>query len=193
MYNFTTTSSTRSAEDLDGHGSHTASTIAGNNWQAPFGGGTFSVSGVAPHANVIAYKVCTTGCSSSASSQAANQAVIDGADVLNFSISGGVTPWSDSVSIAFRNAVGAGVFVAASAGNDGPDAGSVNHAVVGQRRSIGSNYQIPILGQYFDNESFLALEIIVERTFGHTGCRRNLLHAGSIEAAGADEFPSLFQ
>lgn len=127
MYNFTTTSSTRSAEDLDGHGSHTASTIVGNNWQAPFGGGTFSVSGVAPHANVIAYKVCTTGCSSSASSQAANQAVIDGADVLNFSISGGTSPWSDSVSIAFRNAVGAGVFVAASAGNDGPDAGSVNH------------------------------------------------------------------
>jgi len=127
MYNFTTTAATRSAEDLDGHGSHTASTIVGNHWQAPFGGGTFLVSGVAPHANVIAYKVCTTGCSSSASSQAANQAVIDGADVLNFSISGGVSPWGDSVSIAFRNAVGAGVFVAASAGNDGPDAGSVNH------------------------------------------------------------------
>ncbi|MBA8886510.1 subtilisin family serine protease [Dokdonella fugitiva] len=127
MYNFTTTSATRSGEDLDGHGSHTASTIVGNHWQAPFGGGTFLVSGVAPHANVIAYKVCTTGCSSSASSQATNQAVADGADVLNFSISGGVSPWADSVSIAFRNAVGAGVFVAASAGNDGPVAGSVNH------------------------------------------------------------------
>jgi len=127
MYNFTTTAATRSGEDLDGHGSHTASTIVGNHWQAPFGGGTFLVSGVAPHANVIAYKVCTTGCSSSASSQATNQAVADGADVLNFSISGGVSPWADSVSIAFRNAVGAGVFVAASAGNDGPVAGSVNH------------------------------------------------------------------
>jgi subtilisin family serine protease len=127
MYNFTSTSSTRSAEDLDGHGSHTASTIVGNHWQAPFGGGSFQVSGVAPHASVIAYKVCTSGCSTSASSQAVNQAVVDGADVLNFSISGGVSPWSDSVSIAFRNAVGAGMFVAASAGNDGPVAGSVNH------------------------------------------------------------------
>ncbi|MGN6518240.1 MAG: S8 family serine peptidase [Dokdonella sp.] len=127
MYNFTTTSSTRSGEDLDGHGSHTASTIVGNHWQAPFGGASFLVSGVAPHATVIAYKVCTTGCSTSASSQAVNQAVVDGADVLNFSISGGVNPWSDSVSIAFRNAVGAGMFVAASAGNDGPVAGSVNH------------------------------------------------------------------
>lgn len=127
MYDFTSTSPTRSATDLDGHGSHTSSTIAGNHWLAPFGGGTFTISGVAPHANVIMYRVCTTGCSSSASSQAVNRAVIDGVDVINFSISGGISPWTDSVSIAFRNAVGAGIFVAASAGNDGPDAGSVNH------------------------------------------------------------------
>jgi len=127
MYNFTSSSSTRSGEDLDGHGSHTASTVGGNHWEAPFGGGTFLISGVAPHANVISYKVCTTGCSTAASSQATNQAVADGADVLNFSISGGTSPWTDSVSIAFRNAVDAGVFVAASAGNDGPVAGSVNH------------------------------------------------------------------
>jgi subtilisin family serine protease len=127
MYDFTSTAPTRSASDLDGHGSHTASTIAGNHWTAPFGGGTFNISGVAPHATLIAYRVCTTGCSTSASTQATNQAVIDGADVLNFSISGGVSPWGDSVSIAFRNAVAAGTFVAASAGNDGPVAGSTNH------------------------------------------------------------------
>ena len=128
MYDFTSSSSTRSANDLEGHGSHTASTVTGNHWQAPFGGGTFTISGVAPHANVIAYRVCTaSGCGTSASSQAVNQAVADGVDVINFSISGGVSPWGDSVSIAFRNAVDAGTFVAASAGNDGPDAGSTNH------------------------------------------------------------------
>jgi len=127
MYDFTTTSSTRTANDLDGHGSHTASTIAGNHWNAPFGGATFTISGVAPHANVIAYRVCTSGCSSSASTQSVNQAIADGADVINYSISGGTSPWTDSVSIAFRNAVSAGLFVAASAGNDGPVAGSVNH------------------------------------------------------------------
>ncbi len=128
MYDFTSTSSTRSATDLDGHGSHTASTVAGNHWDAPFGGGTFRISGVAPHANVVAFRVCTTGCSSSASSQAVNRAVADGVvDVVNYSISGGTSPWGDSVSIAFRNAVGAGLFIAASAGNDGPVAGSVNH------------------------------------------------------------------
>ena len=127
MYDFTSTSPTRSATDLNGHGSHTASTVAGNLWEAPFGSGTFHISGVAPHANVIAFRVCTSGCPTTASSQAVNQAVIDGVDTLNFSISGGVSPWGDSVSIAFRNAVAAGVFVNASAGNDGPVAGSVNH------------------------------------------------------------------
>lgn len=127
MYDFTSTSATRSATDLNGHGSHTASTVAGNQWEAPFGAGTFLISGVAPHANVIAFRVCTTGCPTTASSQAVNQAVIDGVDTLNFSISGGVSPWGDSVSVAFRNAVAAGVFVNASAGNDGPVAGSVNH------------------------------------------------------------------
>ncbi|MCK9539080.1 S8 family serine peptidase [Dokdonella sp.] len=128
MYDFTSTSPGRSATDLNGHGSHTASTAAGNFWDAPFGGGNFRLSGVAPHANVVAFRVCTTGCSTVASSQAVNQAVADGVvDVINFSISGGTSPWTDSVSVAFRNAVGAGIFVAASAGNDGPDAGSVNH------------------------------------------------------------------
>lgn len=127
MYDFTSSSASRSATDLNGHGSHTASTIAGNHWNAPFGGATFTISGVAPHANVIAFRVCTSGCSSSASAQSVNQAIVDGADVLNYSISGGTSPWNDSVSVAFRNAVAAGIFVAASAGNDGPDAGSVNH------------------------------------------------------------------
>jgi len=127
MYDFTSTAANRSAYDLDGHGSHTASTIVGNHWLAPFGGGTFTISGVAPHANVIAYRVCTSGCPTSASTQAANQAVVDAVDVLNFSISGGIAPWGDSVSLAFRGAVEAGIFVAASAGNDGPVAGSTNH------------------------------------------------------------------
>ncbi len=129
MYDFTSSSPSRSATDLNGHGSHTASTVTGNQWQAPFGGSTFTISGVAPHANVVAFRVCISGCSSSASSQSVNQAIADGVvDVINYSISGGTSPWNDSVSVAFRNAVGAGIFVAASAGNDGPGAGSISHA-----------------------------------------------------------------
>ncbi|WP_313920452.1 S8 family serine peptidase [Tahibacter sp.] len=128
MYNFTSTAPTRSATDDDGHGSHTASTVAGNGWDAPFGGGTFRLSGVAPHANVVAYKVCVGTCPSSAITQAANQAVADGiVDVMNFSISGGGSPWTEANSVAFLGANNAGIFVAASAGNSGPAAGTSDH------------------------------------------------------------------
>lgn len=120
-----------SAQDTDGHGSHTASTAAGNVHEATFdiGGTEFTrtVSGVAPRANVIAYRVCVTDCPTGAILAGINQAVIDGVDVLNYSISGSDSPWSDPVELAFLDAFNAGVFVAAAAGNDGPGASTVAH------------------------------------------------------------------
>lgn len=58
---------------------------------------------------------------------AVNQAIIDGVDVINFSISGGENPYSDAVELAFANAYDNGVFIAASAGNSGPTANTVAH------------------------------------------------------------------
>lgn len=55
------------------------------------------------------------------------QAINDGVDVINFSISGGTNPFTDPVELAFLDAYGAGVFVSTSAGNDGPGAGTANH------------------------------------------------------------------
>lgn len=119
-----------SARDDDGHGTHTASTAAGN------GGVTVSllgrdlglISGIAPRAHIIAYKVCgQQGCFLSDSAAAIEQAIRDGVDVLNFSISGGANPYTDVVSQAFLQAYANGVFVAASAGNSGPTANTVNH------------------------------------------------------------------
>ena len=127
MYDFTSLQPTRSGNDLLGHGSHTAGTAAGNHWQAPFGGGTFLLSGVAPHANLIAYKVCTTSCDSLVVVQGIDQAVADGVDVIDYPIAGGGDPWVDATSIALRNAVGAGIFVAAAAGSNGPIPASVEH------------------------------------------------------------------
>ncbi len=117
--------------DTDGHGSHTSSTTAGNVWDATFANGTFQISGVAPHANVISYLACPSSCPTSATTAAVNQAVIDGVDVINYSISGGASPWIESTSTAFRNAHAAGVYISASAGNTStgtPDPqGNVNH------------------------------------------------------------------
>jgi subtilisin family serine protease len=117
-----------SARDSSGHGTHTASTAAGNgNVPASiFGIDRKQVSGIAPRAHVIAYKVCGLDtCWASDAIAAVQQAVLDGVDVINFSIGGGVT--LDPLELAFRDAYGAGIFVAASAGNEGPDANTVNH------------------------------------------------------------------
>ncbi len=125
-----------STRDGDGHGTHTAGTAAGNLDVSmtvndrDFGDG----SGVAPGAKVAAYKVCwndddetTGGCYPSDSVAAIDQAVLDGVDVLNFSISGATDTVMDPVELAFMSAASANVFVAASAGNSGPGESTVAH------------------------------------------------------------------
>ena len=119
-----------SARDYEGHGTHTSSTAAGNAGvdASIFGVDRGTISGIAPRAQVIMYRVCADeGCYSSDSAAAAEQAILDGVNVINFSISGGSNPFSDVVSQAFLDAYNAGVFVAASAGNAGPGADTTDH------------------------------------------------------------------
>jgi Subtilase family/Fibronectin type-III domain/PA domain len=119
-----------SSRDSDGHGTHTTSTAAGDVvMRAPiFGIDRGPVSGVAPGAWIMEYKVCgAVGCFSSDVSAAVQQAILDGAKVINFSVSGGANPYSDPVELAFLDAYNAGVLVAASAGNSGPGAGTTSH------------------------------------------------------------------
>jgi subtilisin family serine protease len=134
-------------EDYNGHGSHTASTAGGNILlNVPMvdaengkeeGDGVNStgfhfsqISGVAPHANIVAYQICSpgdsgdtySGCPSAAILAALEDAVADGVDVINYSISGGGDPWASSSEQAFLAAQEAGIFAAVSAGNSGPNA-----------------------------------------------------------------------
>src|SRR5690606_6581662 len=101
------------------------STIAGNVHEATFTIGdtefTRTVQGVAPRANVISYLICFPGCPSTSAVAAVDQAITDGVDVLNYSISGIDNPWLDPVDLAFLDAYEAGIVVNASAGNDGPN------------------------------------------------------------------------
>ncbi|MEP7177895.1 MAG: S8 family serine peptidase [Pseudonocardiales bacterium] len=119
-----------SARDSNGHGTHTTSTAAGNivEHATPLGIDRGRISGVAPGAWVIEYKVCGfLGCFGSDSAAAVQQAILDGANAINFSISGGSQPYSDPVELAFLDAYNAGLSVAASAGNSGPGAGTTDH------------------------------------------------------------------
>src|SRR5205823_3503351 len=120
-----------SARDAEGHGTHTTTTAAGG----PVDHATLlsvdrgHISGMAPGAHVIMYRVCrANGCFGSDSAAAVDQAILDGVDVINFSISGGASAYTDPVELAFLDAYNAGVLVNASAGNDGPGAATANHA-----------------------------------------------------------------
>ena len=127
-----------SPRDFDGHGSHTASTAAGNNGVQVTGDVPEAlkgrISGMAPRARISMYKVCwelpdhsQVSCFNSDATAAIDQAVADGVDVINYSISGTATNFLDSVEVAWLFAEDAGVFVAASAGNSGPTASTVAH------------------------------------------------------------------
>ena len=76
----------------------------------------------------MAYKVCgIEGCFAPTPPPPCEQAILDGVDVINFSICGGADPFTDPVELAFLDAYNAGIFVAASAGNSGPGAGTTDH------------------------------------------------------------------
>ena len=121
--------------DCNGHGSHVGGTAAGfgvtaagDTFSGPYDNTTLSTTsfevgpGVAPEATILAYRVFGCDGSSNVVDQAINQAVIDGADVINMSLGspfGGAT--NDPTSVAAQNAVEAGIVVVASAGNEGPN------------------------------------------------------------------------
>jgi subtilisin family serine protease len=121
--------------DTNGHGTHVASIAAGNRRDVVHQNASVRIAGVAPRANIIAYDACYTNtsdgrglCPSSSTSASINQAIADGiVDAINYSIGGGTDPWNDPSSLAMLNAVAAGIHVATSAGNSGPNANTLSH------------------------------------------------------------------
>lgn len=113
------------------HGTHTAGTAAGNaNTVARIGGIETVISGVAPRAYLMNYKTFYANSSSFSGSAfsieliaALEDAVLDGADVINNSWGGRAyeRPETNPIAQAADAAADAGVVVVFSAGNEGPD------------------------------------------------------------------------
>lgn len=118
------------ARDYDGHGTHTASTAAGNAVAdiSFFGLGNGTVRGAVPASRIAAYKVCLKLCSSAAILSAFDDAIADGVDIITISI-GGDTALEyerDVIAIGAFHAMAKGILTVNSAGNSGPTAGVVS-------------------------------------------------------------------
>ena len=103
--------------DGHGHGTHVAGIAAG----------TGLSNGVMQTARLLAYRTLNSYGSGTASNviAAIEQAVIDGAQVINLSLGSSDGTPSHPLSLAVNNAVRMGVIVVASAGNSGPTIGTI--------------------------------------------------------------------
>jgi subtilisin family serine protease len=123
----------RSPRDADGHGTHTATTAAGNRTSASiFGTLIGDIEGIAPKARVASYKACwlrpgdtRASCNTSDLANAIDSAVADGVDVISYSVGSSLTRTIAPDDVALMAAAKAGVLAIVAAGNEGPNLGTI--------------------------------------------------------------------
>lgn len=117
-----------SPRDADGHGTHTATTAAGNRVRASiFGTFIAYVQGMAPRARIAVYKACwlrpgdqRASCNTSDLANAIDAAVADGVDIINYSVGSTQSRITAPDDLALMAATKAGVLTIVAAGNEGP-------------------------------------------------------------------------
>ncbi|XP_066314920.1 subtilisin-like protease SBT5.6 isoform X3 [Miscanthus floridulus] len=138
-----TTYAFRSPRDHDGHGTHTASTVAGRTVPGVSALGGFAngtASGGAPLARLAVYKVCwpipgpnpniENTCFEADMLAAMDDAVGDGVDVMSVSIGSSGAPLrfaDDGIALGALHAAKRGVVVSCSGGNSGPKPATVSN------------------------------------------------------------------
>ncbi|HZE34614.1 MAG TPA: S8 family peptidase [Actinoallomurus sp.] len=180
----------QSARDGEGHGTHTASTAAGDaNVDATIGGHDFgAISGIAPAASIAVYKALWTGKTSSGGTTsdivaAIDQAVSDGVDVINYSVGSAFESGEDSpIQLAFLSAASAGIFVSTAGGNSGPDASTLDNTAP-WTTTVAASTIAPYLAtvKLGDGHAYAGASVSVNATVGP----KPLVRSGDIAAAGA--------
>lgn len=129
----------RSPRDADGHGTHTATTAAGNRAEASiFGTRIGTVEGMAPRARLSIYKACwlrpgstRASCNTSDLANAIDAAVADGVDIISYSVGSSMNSITAPDDVALMAATKAGVLAIVAAGNEGPNLGTIGSPASG--------------------------------------------------------------
>ena len=121
--------------DCNSHGTHTASTAAGQGvlasgqtYTGPYNASIYGTNdfrigpGVAPQAQLYIYRVFGCNGSSDVVTEAINRAVVDGADVISMSLGSDFGTSDTPDAVAADNASRAGIVVVAASGNEGTSA-----------------------------------------------------------------------
>ncbi|CAI0443433.1 unnamed protein product [Linum tenue] len=122
---------TISPRDTEGHGTHTASTAAGNivTHASLLGLAAGTARGGVPSARIAVYKICwTLGCSDVDILAAFDDAISDGVDIISLSVGGAPTDYfQDAIAIGAFHSMKNSILTSNSAGNSGPAAGTVSN------------------------------------------------------------------
>lgn len=110
-----------SPRDFEGHGTHTASTVAGRavGNASLYGLARGTARGAVPSARIAVYKVCWDGfCEGHDVLAAFDDAIADGVDIVSASLGGGPQEYfQDPMAIGSFHATKKGILISAAAGN----------------------------------------------------------------------------
>ncbi|XP_071734496.1 cucumisin-like [Rutidosis leptorrhynchoides] len=120
----------QSARDTEGHGTHTASTVAGRavNNASLLGLANGTARGGVPSARISVYKICFPGgCASVDILAAFDDAIADGVDIISLSVGGSFAfdYFEDPIAIGAFHSMKNGILTSNSAGNSGPSPRSI--------------------------------------------------------------------
>ncbi|KAM7270998.1 hypothetical protein ACFE04_030212 [Oxalis oulophora] len=118
--------------DYEGHGTHTASIVAGGfiDKASFFGLGEGTARGGVPSARIAVYKICwSDGCADEDILAAFDDAIADGVDTISLSAgnSMAVNYFEDAIAIGTFHAMKKGILTLCSAGNEGTQLGTVSN------------------------------------------------------------------
>ena len=151
----------KSPRDSDGHGTHTASTAAGNpvSMASMLGLAKGTARGGAISARIAVYKVCWfDGCDDADILAAFDDAIADGVDILSVSFGGSndLNYFRDSSYIGAFHAMRKGILTVFAGGNTGPAAASVENL---------SPWSISVAASTLDRKFVTMVELGDNRTY----------------------------